>query len=53
VRGIIGWLLAFIGGSAGWWLGAHVGMGTAVVLSAIGGGSGLYAEHRWFDANLK
>jgi hypothetical protein len=53
VRGIIGWLSAFVAGSAGWWLGAHVGVGTALVLGALGGGAGLYFGHRWFDANLK
>ena len=53
MRGIIGWLSAFLAGSAGWWLGAHVGFGTAVVLSAFAGGAGLYFGHRWFDANLK
>ena len=52
MRGIIGWLLAFIAGSAGWWLGQKVGLGTAVVLSAVGTGGGLYAGHRWFDDNL-
>jgi hypothetical protein len=53
VRGLIGWLAAFIGGSAGWWLGAKVGFGTAVILSAVTGGVGMYAGYRWFDANLK
>ena len=52
MRGIIGWLLAFIAGSAGWWLGQKVGLGTAVVLGAVGTGGGLYAGHRWFDDNL-
>jgi hypothetical protein len=53
VRGLIGWLAAFIGGSAGWWLGAKVGFGTAVMLSAVTAGIGMYAGYRWFDANLK
>jgi hypothetical protein len=53
MRGIIGWLSAFVAGSAGWWLGAHAGVGTAVVLSAVAGGAGLYFGYRWFDANLK
>ena len=53
MRGIIGWLSAFIVGSAGWWLGAHIGLGTAVVVSAFAGGAGLYFGYRWFDQNLK
>jgi hypothetical protein len=53
VRGLIGWLSAFLAGSAGWWLGAKVGLGAAVVLGAVAGGAGLYAGYRWFDTNLK
>jgi hypothetical protein len=53
VRAIIGWLAAFIVGAVGWWLGARVGIGTAVVLSAIGTGIGLYLGYRWFDDNLR
>lgn len=53
VRRLIGWLAAFLAGSAGWWLGAKVGVGTAVVLGAVAGGAGMYAGYRWFDANLK
>jgi hypothetical protein len=53
VRGLIGWLAAFICGSAGWWLGAKIGFGTAVMLSAVTGGVGMYVGYRWFDANLK
>jgi hypothetical protein len=52
MRAVIGWLAAFLGGSAGWWLGAKIGLGTAVVLSAVAGGVGLYAGYRWFDQNL-
>jgi hypothetical protein len=53
VRGLIGWLSAFLAGSAGWWLGAKVGLGTAVVLGAVAGGVGLYVGFRWFDTDLK
>jgi hypothetical protein len=53
VRGMIGWLSAFLAGSAGWWLGTQVGLGAAVVLGAVAGGAGLYAGYRWFDTNLK
>jgi hypothetical protein len=50
---MIGWLSAFLAGSAGWWLGAKVGLGAAVVPGAVAGGAGLYARDRWFDTNLK
>ena len=53
MRTIIGWLSATIAGSAGWWLGAQVGVGTALVVSALAGGAGLYFGYRWFDQNLK
>ncbi len=53
VRGLIGWMGAFLAGSAGWWLGARVGLGTAVVLGAVASGVGLCAGKRWFDQNLK
>jgi hypothetical protein len=53
VRRLIGWLAAFLAGSAGWWLGSKVGLGTAVVLGAVAGGAGMYGGYRWFDANLK
>jgi hypothetical protein len=53
MRTILGWLSAFIAGSAGWWLGAHIGPGTAVVVGAVAGGAGLYFGYRWFDQNLK
>ena len=53
MRGIIGWLSASLAGWAGWWLGAHVGVGTALVRSCLGGGAGLFLGYRWFDANLK
>jgi hypothetical protein len=29
-----------------------MGLGAAVVLSAIAGGAGLYWGYRWFDENL-
>jgi hypothetical protein len=53
VRGVIGWMGAFLAGSAGWWLGAKVGFATAVMASVIASGVGLYAGNRWFDQNLK
>jgi hypothetical protein len=53
VRALIGWLAAFLTGWAGWWLGAKVGLGTAVVFGAVAGGVGMYVGYRWFDQNLK
>lgn len=53
MRNILGWGGAWIGAAAGWWLGARVGLVSAVVLSAIAGGAGLYFGYRWFDRNLK
>lgn len=53
MRALIGWLAAFLAGSAGWWLGARIGFATGVMLSAVTAGVGLYAGYRWFDDNLK
>ncbi len=53
MRALIGWLAAFVAGSAGWWLGSKVGLGTAVVLGSVGTGVGLYYGYRWFDDNLR
>jgi hypothetical protein len=53
MRGLIGWLAAFIVGSIGWWLGRKVGLGAAVVLGSVGTGVGLYVGYRWFDNNLR
>ncbi|HSD74730.1 MAG TPA: hypothetical protein VLB75_08160 [Steroidobacteraceae bacterium] len=53
MRTIIGWLCASILGWAGWWLGAHVALGVAVLLSAMAGAAGLYFGYRWFDQNLR
>lgn len=53
MRGLIGWLAAFLTGSAGWWLGSKIGFGTGVMVSVVAAGVGMYAGYRWFDANLK
>lgn len=52
MRTIIGWLCAFLLSWLGWWLGAHVALWMAVILSAIAGAVGLYYGYRWFDQNL-
>ena len=53
MRTILGWGTASVLGSIAWWLGAHLGLVSAVILSAIAGGAGLYWGHRWFDENLR
>ncbi|HSU92843.1 MAG TPA: hypothetical protein VLI43_03985 [Gemmatimonadaceae bacterium] len=41
------WMVATtIGGAAGWWLGAFIGIFTAVSLSAVGSGVALYYAQR-------
>jgi hypothetical protein len=52
MRTLIGWLAASLAGAAGWWLGARVGLGTAVALGSVAGGVGMYAGYRWFDQNI-
>jgi hypothetical protein len=52
MRTLIGWLAASLAGATGWWLGAKVGLGTAVVLGSVAGGVGMYAGYRWFDQNI-
>lgn len=52
MRTLIGWGTATLCSGIGWWLGAHIGLGTAVVVSSIAGGFGLYGGYRWFDENL-
>lgn len=49
MRGILATLGTFLVGSLGWAIGQHVGLGTAVVLGAIGSGVGLYWGRRLFD----
>ena len=53
MRSVIGWVSAALCGSIAWWLGAHIGIPLAIILSAVAGGFGLYYGFRWFDENLK
>lgn len=47
------WLTgATVGGAIGWWLGAKVGLMTAVVLSAAGTAIGVYYARRFVMENL-
>lgn len=49
MRGIFATLGTFLIGSLGWTVGQLVGLGTAVVLSAVGSGVGLYYGRKLFD----
>ncbi len=49
MRGIFASLGTFIAGTLGWAIGQRLGVGTAVVLSAIGSGVGLYWGRKLFD----
>lgn len=42
MKGILAFTGMSIGGAIGWWLGAFVGFTTAVVLSSVGSGAGLF-----------
>jgi hypothetical protein len=53
MRSLIGWLAACLFSGVGWWLGRHVGLMTAVIVSSVAGSIGLYAGFRWFDQNLR
>jgi hypothetical protein len=46
VAKLLGFVGATVGSAAGWWLGGHVGIMTAVFASAIGTGVGVYAGRR-------
>lgn len=49
MRKIFGTLGTFLAGTVGWSIGQRVGTGTAVVLSALGSGVGLYWGRKLFD----
>ena len=49
MRGIFATLGTVLAGSVGWAVGQLVGLGTAVVLSAIGSGVGIYYGRKLFD----
>ena len=39
---LLGFIGATVGGAIGWWLGAHVGIMTAFIISMVGTGAGIY-----------
>ena len=49
MRGIFSFLGASVLGSLGWTLGRYIGFGTALVVSCIGSGLGMYWGRRLFD----
>ncbi len=49
MRKTFGSIGTFLVSTFGWAIGQRVGLGTAVVLSAIGGGVGLYYGCKLFD----
>lgn len=52
MKALLGWVGMFAGSALGWWLGAKVGLFTAVSLSAVGAGAGLYLTRRWLTRNF-
>jgi hypothetical protein len=40
------------GGYLGWWLGDYIGIMTAVLLNAVGTGTGLYISHLLYERLL-
>jgi hypothetical protein len=45
MKGLLKFAGMTLGSAVGWWLGAFVGITTAVLLSGLGGGAGLYLVH--------
>ena len=46
---VAGFIGATLGGAAGWWLGAQVGVMTAFFLGTLGTAVGVYFARRWFS----
>lgn len=49
MRGMFSFIGTLALGSAGWAIGAYIGFGTAIVLSAVGSGFGMYWGRKLFD----
>ncbi len=47
MQALLGFVGAAVLGAAGWWIGDHVGLMTAFMVSTVGSGVGLYAGRRW------
>ena len=52
MKGLVWFISTTIGGAVGWWVGAFVGIYTAVSLSAVGSGVALYYARRLADDYL-
>ena len=39
----------WVGSAAGWWIGAHIGIMTAFVVSMVGFGAGLWGARRFME----
>jgi membrane protein YqaA with SNARE-associated domain len=49
---VVAFIGATLGGALGWWLGASFGVFTALVLSTVGTGAGIYYSRRWLGKYL-
>jgi hypothetical protein len=49
---LLAFLVGSITGTVGWWLGAKIGMITAVVLSLIATAVGMYYALKWARENM-
>ncbi len=49
MRTLFGWTGLSLAGWLGWWLGDFIGLGTAIMLSAMASGVGLYWGRRLYD----
>ncbi len=52
MRALLVTIASSIGGGIGWWLGDFVGIMTAVALSAVGTGIGIYVARRFMQEYL-
>ncbi len=46
IEALLGFVGATLVGAGGWWIGEHVGVMTAFILSTVGSGAGLYFGRR-------
>lgn len=49
MRAFLGFFASALFSAFGWWLGTRVDLASAVVLSAVGAGVGLYWGRRFYD----
>ncbi|HNV77533.1 MAG: hypothetical protein IPF87_23470 [Gemmatimonadetes bacterium] len=46
---LIALITTTVGSAAGWWIGAHIGIMTAFVVSMVGFGAGLWGARRFME----